>query len=493
MGCALLTVGCATVLGRHEGGAKALSSTSATLPLTVDLDLANPVLTRTVSPGTYQFRLRHRLPSARYNFEVLEERIPLPKLDSIPHSGGVLFDQAIGCEKAMADLSSTLDSTSEETSLDRQLESWIARNPGCESDGRKLFNKRTVLESGDVYTLHQQNQLNVKVARAGKADSAVWKFSLTTQPRGEWQNQYGFTFMPDRDEHYFSQANGDSSFTIAKKSNKKNGDLDLRAKFVPSVMFSWLPSGIERSWAIGPTAGVGYNFDDFSALLGFAAAYNENVTITGGVAMNQQTRLNGKYKKGQSIAENLEDAQLVEKSYRPNLYFGFALRLGKDPFAQEPTAATTAGAKPAAANDSTSGKESAAPAAGAQFDPNAVNANEKYGDWTVASVKADGAKVVATFTGAVAGLAGTLKEIPVNGQTQSCIKPNADQIKRIAAPKTVTVNVVCLGVSPAAVKDLKAGDAVKVGLKDLIVTYTKDNSSDAAYTATVTDAAKDAK
>jgi hypothetical protein len=448
------------------------------------LDLANPVLTRTVSPGTYQLRVRHRLPKSRYDFEVLEERIPLQKLDSLPHSGGgSSFAGEAGCtDAALVDLRTLLDSSSVESALDRQLAAWTDRHPDCEKNGREVFEKRTVLESGDVYTLHEQNQLKIRVARAGKPDSAVWKFTLITQPRGEWRQLYGFSFLADRDDHYFSKAIGDSGFVVTKKAVKKNGKLDVPTKFVPSVMFSWLPSNANKSWTFGPTVGLGYNFDDLTALIGFAAAFNENVTLTGGFAMHQQARLNGKYQRGQTIAENLEDAQLIEKSYRPNYYFGFALRLGKDPFAKEPASPAT-GTKPAANNKASDTNQTSE--SGGDFEVRSVKKGDSIAGFTVASIKPSGDTVIVAFTGTIGDLTGTLAQITNGGQTQSCIRLNQDQLKRIPAPRNNVASIVCFGHDPAALKDKKANEAISVSFKDLVATVPKKDPSSTTYTATL--------
>jgi hypothetical protein len=450
------------------------------------LDLANPVLTRTVSPGTYQLRVRHRLPKSRYDFEVLEERIPLQKLDSLPHSGGgSSFAGEAGCtDAALTDLRTLLDSSSVESALDRQLAAWTDRHPECEKNGREVFEKRTVLESGDVYTLHEQNQLKIRVARAGKPDSAVWKFTLITQPRGEWRQLYGFSFLADRDDHYFSKAIGDSGFVVTKKAVKKNGKLDVPTKFVPSVMFSWLPSNANKSWTFGPTVGLGYNFDDLTALIGFAAAFNENVTLTGGFAMHQQARLNGKYQRGQTIAENLEDAQLIEKSYRPNYYFGFALRLGKDPFAKEPASPAT-GTKPAANNEASPTHDNQPSKANVGFEIGSIKVGDSLGVFTVASVKQHADTVVITFSGMTRDLSGTLAQIKTGDQTQSCITLSDDQRKRLPAPKNAVADTVCFGHDPAALKDKKPKEVVSVSFKDLVATVPKKDPSSTTYTATL--------
>jgi hypothetical protein len=74
-------------------------------------------------------------------------------------------------------------------------------------------------------------------------------------------------------------------------------------------------------------------------LAGAAWTFNDNLILTFGVAIHQQTRLLGKYSKepddpGNLVGEALEPGQLVESTYGPNLYLGVAFRFdtNSDPF-----------------------------------------------------------------------------------------------------------------------------------------------------------------
>jgi hypothetical protein len=462
---------------------------SGAAPLIIDLDLVNPVLTRTVSAGTFQLRVRHRLPSQRYAIEVVEERIPLPPVDSLSHTGNVLFDVAgEDCTDSLLALAEELDAASEEPALDNVFRTWAVKNRSCVNEGRRLFDERTTLISEDVYTLHNGYRLRITIGRAGEPDSAIWKFTVTTQPRGEWQSLYGLTFVPDRDDHYFTEAGGEDKFFIREKKESSKGRFDLNAKFVPSVLISWVPTRLNSDWSFGPTAGLGYNFSQFAAFLGASASYNQNLAIIGGLTMHQQARLNGKYTKDQELSESLEEAQLVENSFRPNVFFGFALRLGKNPFASaEPTPPAT-GAQPAAQKPTEGETRNEGSDAG--FDPSSVKKDDSIADLKVGSVTHRGDTVDVEFAGTLSKLTGKLTNATIRNQTQKCLKLDNDQVKRIPAPGDETADLVCFGTNSDLLNGLSNGDRITVDVTKLVVAVPTKDPSTSTYVATPTSAAK---
>ncbi len=80
------------------------------------------------------------------------------------------------------------------------------------------------------------------------------------------------------------------------------------------------------------TGGLGYDLSAPTVFLGASVLYRTNLQVVAGVVMNRQRRLRGEYQAGDVLKESLDLDQLTEKTYRPNVFFGVALRLGKSPF-----------------------------------------------------------------------------------------------------------------------------------------------------------------
>lgn len=192
---------------------------------------------------------------------------------------------------------------------------------------------RSVLQLG-TFDLERGEELVVEVTQVKEngCEKKEWKFVITTGDRGEWRTTYGFTFVPERDREYFSRQLEDDpeKFEIVREQDR--GDFD----FLPSVLFTWLPaSGRLEDWDFGLTAGLGANTESIAVLLGVSGMYNENLTLTAGLAMHEQSRLEGNFNEGQIIAENLDGNALTEDVYEPTFYFGISLRLDANPFAKK--------------------------------------------------------------------------------------------------------------------------------------------------------------
>lgn len=154
---------------------------------------------------------------------------------------------------------------------------------------------------GTTYILQTGEEIVVEIKRS-KVDGTgcdknerSWTFVLTTGPRGEWRTTYGFTFVPDGDRKYFSRQLSDDpeKFEIVREAEREDFD------FLPSVLFTWLPAKHRlRDWSHGPTGGLGADTESISVLAGYSFVYNENLAFTVGLAMHEQTRLEGNFNEG---------------------------------------------------------------------------------------------------------------------------------------------------------------------------------------------------
>jgi hypothetical protein len=60
--------------------------------------------------------------------------------------------------------------------------------------------------------------------------------------------------------------------------------------------------------------------------------YNWNINLTAGLAVIQESRLNGKYSVNQEIADNLTPDQLQKTVFRPSWFVGATFRFWSNPF-----------------------------------------------------------------------------------------------------------------------------------------------------------------
>ncbi|MDX1998304.1 MAG: hypothetical protein SF066_11345 [Thermoanaerobaculia bacterium] len=301
-----------------------------------DLDLAKtaPGSARTfrVEPGTpIDLTVVNRLPGKVYTIAAQVDFIPIAAftLDGFRGvQGGTTGQRAF----SFTDSKGIDCSDAEEAILNATEEPEIlkvfAAHPSC-----KVQLQPDLSESLGSYELAAGEVLTVEIERDGN----TWKWTFSTGARGEWRTTYGFTFVPNEDRKYVTRPekiNNVDKFRIFEQKDREELD------FVPSVLFNWLPAKQRgQDWVDGFTAGLGWDLEKPVVFAGWSWMYNENLNVTVGAAIHQQTRLLGKYDvkgEGSVVGEALESAQLVETTYGPNFYVGVGFRFDRDndPFAR---------------------------------------------------------------------------------------------------------------------------------------------------------------
>lgn len=208
----------------------------------------------------------------------------------------------------------------------------------------------------------------VETTKDGKTQA--WQRTYTTGKCGEWRTSYGFTFVPDRDERYFSKevtpSSGGSAGTATPATEfsivRENDRRDL--KFLPSIFFTWNAPEKNHGWAFG----LGHDLENVALFAGYGVTKKENITATFGVAIHEATELAGRYSEGDKLKESLDSAQLVEESFVPNLYFGVTFRFGSNIFEQRAAAQKKVAEAKVAAEKATRTAEDAAKTAAAKKD-----------------------------------------------------------------------------------------------------------------------------
>jgi hypothetical protein len=306
------------------------------LPLTVDL--ANDPLKSTVPVSTgvaLSIRITNMAPSIRkdglYEVVVARETIPIPAFD-LPEAKKAPMalaadDPCDVARSAIADLYAAPNETAAEKKA-RELRKKVADCAALEGEARDALATMTFDVAAPAITLRPGELIRVTVRRPEDKDVRTWEKVFTTGDAGTWLQSYGFAFIPNRDDQFFSKVEDDGkTFTITEKTDHHGMD------FAPSIFFTWLPAPREsQTLNFGVTGGLGFDFKAPTVFLGGSAMWAQNVQLVAGVVMHQQRRLRGEFVAGQTVKESLDLDQLTDKTYRPNFFVGLALRLGKSPF-----------------------------------------------------------------------------------------------------------------------------------------------------------------
>lgn len=317
--------------------------------LRIDLGAIDPGSERILAtaPGEYTIEIVNRLPSAAYDVQVAVSFIPIEPLE-IPGARG--DEESIVCPEVEAATQELLDASSEIEVAEkvRALEDLlVAGCPDTEPTYRLAMRVIGSTRQGMpyVYQLASGQRLEVTISRRDGSSRKEWTVVFQTAPRGRWFSSYGFVFVPDDDERFFSKAKlgGTNEYVITRKTDNQDYD------FAPSLFYSWLPTRAEgRNLSFGAAAGLGFDQSNPVVFAGPMLTYNQNVSLLAGVVMRKQMRLDGAYAAGQEIAENLSEDQLGDETYHPGIFFGLSFRFGANPFADAADASEPAEAAAAA-------------------------------------------------------------------------------------------------------------------------------------------------
>jgi hypothetical protein len=309
----------------------------AETPLTVDL-AGEVTQTWEIDPGTYSLEITNRIPGKAYIAVANVRNIPIPALPN-PFAEAPLpapdekkpKDPCAALQAALQDIYSP---KSEESGvplavLKLQAASGAAAAATCDPSLLKeseRAKKATTVLMPRVYVLKAGQRLEVVVTRTEPAKT--WKVTFTTGPRGDWLTSYGFMFIPNRDQQFFSAPGTENDeFVITRKHDRNSLD------FTPSVFFNFLrASDQEQSLVLGPTAGLGFDLEAPVVFAGGSLFYERNIALVVGAVIHQEKRLRGQYTSGQTIKENLSEDQLTEKTYRPGFFMGLSFRFSENIF-----------------------------------------------------------------------------------------------------------------------------------------------------------------
>jgi hypothetical protein len=311
------------------------SAFAAPSVLPIDLGAIDPGTERVLatSPGEYTISILNRLPAAAYDVEVAVSFVPIEPLEA-PGARGAGVAEDAACPELEAATQELLGATSEDLvaanvgAVNEHLDGCAAGEPAHRLALQAIASTREHLPY--AYTLASNQRLAVTISRRDGAGRKVWTVVFQTAPRGRWFSSYGFVFVSNDDEQYFSKPTPGAAdqFTITRKSDTQDYD------FAPSLFYSWLPARREgKALSLGAAAGLGFDQTNPVVFAGPMLTYNQNISLLAGAVMRKRARLDGMYSPGQEVTEDLDEDQLTEESYHPGLFFGLSFRFGANPFA----------------------------------------------------------------------------------------------------------------------------------------------------------------
>ncbi|MDQ3487844.1 MAG: hypothetical protein M3468_08930 [Acidobacteriota bacterium] len=319
------------------GQAKPETSAIVTEPVVVDLAAPSPRTIR-VEAGTYRLDLINAVPGRRYWLHVgpsqAQEISPLSSDDAPNREFAPQFTMDVKQCPVVTIAHKLIAATTEQEvrSSSEALRVQLGQSESSCSDENKFAEDVLAATSISLVTPVTLSANALRTLEVASQQGSRWEVQLTSMGSGVWQTTYGFVVSPNRDEDFFSEATGQSDFTVRRKP-RDEGSLT----FLPSVLFTWLPSAQAFSTVQhGPTVGLGITTGDaggrVSALVGWGIRFHQNIGLAAGVNVYQHRRLDGQYLDGQVIEENLESDQLNRDSTRANYFVALTLRFGAHPF-----------------------------------------------------------------------------------------------------------------------------------------------------------------
>jgi hypothetical protein len=191
------------------------------------------------------------------------------------------------------------------------------------------------LTDGEAVLLGEGQTVIVTITRIDPRREEPWVFEFTTGDQ-RWLIHYGFSFLPEEDEEYFTKASGDE-FVVTRAGDPSG------AEFEPTIAFTYVPRFQARNpWFPKFTAGLGADIDERLVFVGASWVIGDNVSVFVGAAGHQQTRLKGIYEVDPVVKEALTADQLVDETFDFNAIVGVGFRFNRNPFKKQQATATPA-------------------------------------------------------------------------------------------------------------------------------------------------------
>ncbi|MEO2082294.1 MAG: hypothetical protein ABGW88_02230 [Leeuwenhoekiella sp.] len=185
-------------------------------------------------------------------------------------------------------------------------------------DGNSVYQNTLKFKDNTKYSFE------VLVTDTSDGSTETLEFILMSQSDFSWATTIGFNAIFLSNNTLYRSLDSDGMISIVEDGGQKTMDL------VPSVMFTYAKFG--NDFAIGPTAGLGFDLDNISVFGGASLGIGQNFILTAGLALHKQDKLEAQFVPGQTLDNALSFDDLHEGYYRINPFISLALRLDKNPF-----------------------------------------------------------------------------------------------------------------------------------------------------------------
>jgi len=324
------------------------------------LDLTEAGGSRQISPGKVEVTLINMVPGpVSYSISTRVQAVPIPPFSvsnlgitpaAVAAAAAAAAAPVAGpCDQASDAITADLAAAKSEQDVKKAIDTLrsSANFKSC-ADQTKIQGIETFIETRTTkvlsgsYTVNQGQELVVEIKRSDPTASdpkheKSWAFVLTTGAKGAWFIHYGFSFLKDHDQTYFSKADDPTTDANGKPNPttyhimRKSEHSGLKAE--PSVILSYVPARFQnKNYIPAVTAGLGIDFNNPFVFFGGSLLVGDNVNVFIGAAVHREKRLNGKYHEGDLVKENLSEDQLTDNVLKPALVFGVGFRFDTNPF-----------------------------------------------------------------------------------------------------------------------------------------------------------------
>ena len=170
-----------------------------------------------------------------------------------------------------------------------------------------------------IFSVKRNKEYQVSIERP----SLTPKKMKVTGVNKQWLSHFGFTFVRNKSESFYSADSGEASDAgnptyIIKEQNDVDDYL-----YSAAVLLTY-PFSVAGDWKFGITTGLGANNESIFLYLGPSMIIHENFLITAGFVIQEFDVLNGTYDEGKNIGETpIDSDNLVQSTYKPS--FGISL------------------------------------------------------------------------------------------------------------------------------------------------------------------------
>ena len=273
-----------------------------------------------------------------------------------------MIPEGKACPDFLAHESATLRTAKDEKDLQEKLEKFkdtVSSATVCSiqerSEATDTAERSVVRKVKELVVIAENSDVTVTVFRIAdegrRIAVAQVKYTASPEPQGQWLIYYGFNFIKDEDEKFYTEEIRDDSSAVTsyRISRQRNNGGSLLA---PSIYFMYLP-GRRDGWlsalawrshiAFGGLAtGLGFDQSQPNVFLGYGIGWGNNVMVTGGLSYRKVKRLSGRYSEG-DVVQQVLTTELEESTYEPAPYLGVAFRFGSNPLNGQQAATTSQG------------------------------------------------------------------------------------------------------------------------------------------------------